>query len=184
MTSTWMTLQLVSAHQITEALAPPTWVVCYGPVVRLSAIISVSCLVLAVSGVVIGACGSGDSGDGTVVDLCTPGPSKCSADPMPSSADQAKFTQGCKDSLAGACAAQAKAALACIAEKQKCGSDNKTDTAALLVGCMAESTALSACHTPNVDSGVGTGVDSGTDSNSGANEPDVVVTPNVDSGAE
>ncbi|MBX7096199.1 MAG: hypothetical protein K1X89_00675 [Myxococcaceae bacterium] len=82
----------------------------------------------------LAACGGGD--------VCSAS-SKCSADPKPTDADKTACQTAIKDGTK--CAAEYKAVLTCAQSKQKCTSDNKTDTTALVTDCMTELTAYTTC---------------------------------------
>jgi hypothetical protein len=127
---------------------------------RRSIVVGVSCLVVMGAGLFVGSCGGSSAAD-----PCAPAPKKCSADPTPTATEEGAATQLCRDLLAGGCATQAKAALACAAAKQKCDANKKTDTTALLLGCKTEQAALNACLSSHVDGGGdgATSMDGGTD---------------------
>lgn len=75
-------------------------------------------------------------------DLCSR-PSKCSADPKPTDADKTACQTAIKDGTK--CAAEYRLILACAQAKQKCTSENKTDSTALVNDCSVELTGYTNC---------------------------------------
>ncbi|MBX7096201.1 MAG: hypothetical protein K1X89_00685 [Myxococcaceae bacterium] len=75
-------------------------------------------------------------------DLCNT-PSKCSADPMSSDADK----KACQTALKSdtKCSAEYRGVLVCLQSKQKCTTENKTDSTAFATDCKPELDAYVAC---------------------------------------